>query len=83
MPSNEPTQPSELLPDECLFCGSVSLHWKADHERNCTVQVCRDCGEIVRRLPRGVLPYDGGWYVDQNGQRRFLMPPYPGVDYLP
>lgn len=22
----------------------------------------------------------GGWFVDDNGTRRFRMPPYPGVD---
>lgn len=36
-----------------------------------------------RLLPwaKRVEPYKGGWFIDTDGRRKFLMPPYPGVDY--
>lgn len=67
---------------KCSECNGFTL-WKADKEHNQTILVCTQCESVVDALPRGVLPYEGGWYVDENGVRKFRVPPMPNVDYLP
>ena len=71
----------KFLRDQCLACGR-DVYWKPAPELNMTVQYCDHCQQVVRSLERGIEPYTGGWLSDEDGNRYFQMPPYPGVDYL-
>ena len=52
----------------------------SDPERTAATEQLIAANSVLPWAKR-VKPYEGGWFINSDGQRMFLMPPYPGVDY--